>query len=61
MGRAPGNVVLTVGESGLDKTSVVNVSQLMTLDRDFLTEQVKTLAVEVLEKVEAGLRLALAL
>jgi len=30
---APGNVLLTAGEGGLPKRSVVNVSQILTLDK----------------------------
>ena len=38
--EAPGNVELTARMTGLAKKSVANVSQLVTLDRDTLTERV---------------------
>jgi len=38
--EGPGNVELTSRMTGLDKNSVANVSQLVTLDRDTLTERV---------------------
>lgn len=38
--EAPGNVELTARMTGLAKSSVANVSQLVTLDRDTLTERV---------------------
>jgi mRNA interferase MazF len=42
---APGNVLLRTGITGLSRDSVVNVSQLLTLDRGFLTEQVGVAAI----------------
>ena len=36
---APGNVLLPAKAAGLAKDSVANVSQLITIDRDFLTER----------------------
>ena len=56
---APGNVRLNKSESGLPKPSVVNVSQVLTVDRSFLTERVKALPVSVIQRVNEGLRLAI--
>ena len=61
LAKAPGNVQLGRRASGLNKESVVNVSQLVTLDKRFLTERVAGLAPASLRNVDAGLRLALAL
>jgi mRNA interferase MazF len=61
LARAPGNVLLSPEASGLPKESVVNVSQLITVDEAFLRERVSTLAQPELAKVEAGLRLVLSL
>ncbi|HJP29223.1 MAG: type II toxin-antitoxin system PemK/MazF family toxin [Candidatus Latescibacteria bacterium] len=61
LGAAPGNVPLSKRISKLSRDSVVNVSQLLTLDRRFLTERVSRLSKETLSKVEAGLRLVLSL
>jgi mRNA interferase MazF len=36
---APGNVYLQKVKSGLSKDSVVNVSQLITIEKSFLTEK----------------------
>ena len=58
---APGNVRIGKSESGLSKPSVVNVSQLLTIDRSFLTDRVKALPVQAMIKVSEGLRLVLAL
>jgi mRNA interferase MazF len=58
---APGNVALAPEDSGLDRPSVVNVSQLLTLDREVLEKRVGTLDAAALGAVESGLRLALRL
>ncbi|HLN08821.1 MAG TPA: type II toxin-antitoxin system PemK/MazF family toxin [Xanthobacteraceae bacterium] len=41
--EAPGNVVLPACSSGLPRDSVVNVSQVLTLDRGYLIEHAGTL------------------
>jgi mRNA interferase MazF len=58
---APGNVRLVRSDSGLSKASVVNVSQLLTLDRSLLSSRVKTLSSNTMQLVSEGLRLALGL
>ncbi len=57
---APGNVRISKSESGLTKASVVNVSQVLTIDRSLLTDRVKALAQVAMSKVNDGLRLVLA-
>lgn len=59
LARAPGNVRLDAAQSGLAKDSVVNVSQLATVDRRILTEHVASLPNEVMAQVDAGIRLVL--
>lgn len=58
---APGNVRLGRAESGLAKPSVVNVSQVLTIDRAFLTGRIRVLPAEAMMRVDNGLRLVLAL
>ncbi len=58
---APGNVLLSARLAGLSSDSVVNVSQLLTLDRSFLTEQVGTLTPRLQRSVDQGLRTVLQL
>ena len=58
---APGNVRVTRSGSGLPHDSVVNVSQLITLDKQMLTENVGRLPAQSLRDVEAGIKLVLAL
>lgn len=61
LGEAPGNVRLSKSESGLPKPSVVNVSQIITVDKSNLTEKVKSLSGAVVQRIDEGLRLVLAL
>jgi mRNA interferase MazF len=58
---APGNVRISRSESGLSKASVVNVSQLLTLDRKVLTQRVRALPAMTLRAVDEGVRLVLGL
>ena len=58
---APGNVRVSKSESGLSKRSVVNVSQLLTVDRSVLTQRTKVLPASVLNRLDQGLRLVLSL
>lgn len=58
---APGNVLLPAKASGLPKDSIANVSQVVTLDRDFLSELAGRIRGALLSDVESGLRLVLAL
>ena len=55
---APGNMHLPRADSGLSKPSVVNVSQLLTIERAVLTDRVRALPSQAVLKIEAGLRLA---
>jgi mRNA interferase MazF len=61
LAAAPGNVRLGKAASGLPKPSVVNVSQLLTIDRGLLTVRVGSLPVEAMRSVDDGLRLALSI
>lgn len=53
---APGNVSLDAGDAGLDRPSVVNVSQVVTLDKTALVERLGTLDGAQVRLVELGLR-----
>jgi len=57
--EAPGNVELPAKGTGLSKDSVANVSQVVTLDRDVLSERVGRVSKRQLELVFAGLDLVL--
>ncbi len=55
----PGNVLLKKGEANLKKDSVVNISQIVTVDRTDLVEKIGTLASGRVKQVVAGLKLLL--
>ena len=56
---APGNVLLDESVTGLPKASVANVSQIVTLDRDWLTDKVGELPEEKLQLVLFGIDILL--
>ncbi len=58
---APGNVSLPKRGTGLPRQSVVNVSQIITLDKRFLTKRAGRATDAVVSQVEDGLRLILGL
>lgn len=61
LAEAPGNVRLSRRARLLPADSVVNVSQIVTLDRKFLQERAGRVAESVLRRVDEGLRLVLSL
>ena len=58
---APGNVRLAVRGTGLSRPSVVNISQLITVDKSLLTARLGRLSPRQMAEVDEGLRLGLAL
>jgi mRNA interferase MazF len=42
--KAPGNVMLSKGEANLPKKSVVNISQIFTVNKSDLSEKIGTLS-----------------
>ncbi|MGH8183466.1 MAG: type II toxin-antitoxin system PemK/MazF family toxin [Rhodanobacteraceae bacterium] len=61
LAEAPGNVRLAKSEAGLPRASVVNVSQLLTIDRARLTLRVRALSSQTIARVDEGLRLVMGL
>lgn len=59
--EAPGNIILTQRSSGLPKKSVVNVSQIKTIDKSHLRQRVKQLPLSDMAAIEAGIRLILSI
>jgi len=59
LARAPGNNRLPLGRAGLDRESVVNVTQLLMLDERDLDDLVGRLQEPDRQAVDEGLRLAL--
>lgn len=56
---APGNVFLPQRKSGLERDSVANVSQLLTVDKTLLTEYIATLPADLFTQIEAGIKVVL--
>lgn len=56
---APGNVLLKASATGLDRDSVANVSQLVTVDKGMLTERAGKIPQRKLELVLAGIDVVL--
>ncbi|MBI4848301.1 MAG: type II toxin-antitoxin system PemK/MazF family toxin [Nitrospirae bacterium] len=54
---SPGNVTLKKGEGGLKKDSVVNISQLITVDKSDLIEKLGTLPPSKVRQVVEGIKL----
>jgi len=61
LAQAPGNVLLLRHQTGLPKESVANISQIITIDRNFLTQKLGLLAGNLLKQIEEGMRLILCL
>jgi len=58
--RAPGNVALKKGDANLPKPSVVNVSQVLTIDKSDLSDRIGRLPGAAIEAVRDGLELLFA-
>lgn len=56
---APGNVYLKKEESGLPRNGVVNISQISTIDKNRLVDQVGVLPPALLSEIDFGLKLIL--
>ncbi|MDQ5769167.1 type II toxin-antitoxin system PemK/MazF family toxin [Thiothrix subterranea] len=55
--QSPGNVLLKKGEANLPKASVVNVSQIYTVNKDELTEKIGNVSAERMQEIIAGVQL----
>ena len=60
LAEAPGNVRIPSRRAGLTKASVVNVSQLITLDKTALSDKAGRLSHDLLAAVDRGIRQVLA-
>jgi len=55
--QAPGNVLLNKGEAGLPKKSVINISQIFTVNKTDLAEKIGSLAPGRFNHVLEGIKL----
>ena len=61
LAAAPGNVFVPADAAGLPRDSVVNVTALVTLNKDELTDKVGQVPAPVMRAVDSGLRQVLGL
>ena len=61
LATAPGNVVIRAEDCGLPRDSVVNVSQLLTIDKSGLVARAGRVPFPLLQQVDEGMRLVLSL
>lgn len=61
LASAPGNVLLPRKVTQLPRESAANISQVITIDKTFLTRRIAILPTRFIQRVEEGLRLVLSL
>ena len=59
LAKAPGNILLNQGEANLPKQSVINVSQIYSVDKLELKEKIGTLSSKRVQEILDGIRLLL--
>jgi mRNA interferase MazF len=57
--KAPGNVLLRKGEGNLPKDSVVNITQIVTIDKSDLVEKIGSLSPRRINQIVEGVELLL--
>jgi mRNA interferase MazF len=58
-GELPGNVILGKGEANLVKTSVINVTQIKTVDKNSIKEKIGSLSKKRMAEVHVGMKLVM--
>ena len=53
--KAPGNILLDTGEANLPRQSVINISQIFTVDKSYLVEYIGTLSPGRIHQIVDGL------
>ena len=61
LATAPGNVIVRAEDCGLPRESVVNVSQLLTIDKSGLVARAGRVPFPLMKQVDEGIRLVLSL
>jgi mRNA interferase MazF len=57
LSKAPGNILLKKGEGGLKKDSVINISQIITVDKADLVEKIGRLSPARIKQIIDGIKL----
>jgi mRNA interferase MazF len=55
--KSPGNVLLRKGEANLPKRSVINISQIFTVNKSDLTEKIGQISLKKMNQVLDGVKL----
>ena len=55
--KAPGNVLLNKGEANLPKKSVINISQIFTVNKSLLSEKIGSLSKERFLQILEGIKI----
>lgn len=58
-GELPGNVILKKGEANLPKKSVINVTQIKSVDKNNIKGKIGTLSKKRVDKVHEGIKLVM--
>jgi mRNA interferase MazF len=61
LANAPGNISIAKKDSDLSRESVINVSQILTIDKSFLIEKVGRLPDKKISALDEGLKLSLSI
>jgi mRNA interferase MazF len=56
LANAPGNILLEKADSGLEKSSVINLSQILTLDKAYFAQMVSMLSKPQIQKINKSLK-----
>ena len=59
LAAAPGNIMIEQKVSMLSNDSIVNVSQVLTIDRSLLTQVVSKLPNRIMDTIDDGLRIVM--
>lgn len=57
--EAPGNVLLSARAAGLPKDSVANPTQIVSLDKELLTERIAKLSKNAMDSILGGIEIVL--
>ncbi|MCP3931079.1 MAG: type II toxin-antitoxin system PemK/MazF family toxin [Bacteroidetes bacterium] len=60
-GKLPGNVIIEKGVANMPGQGIVNVSQVMSIEKNKIEAKIGTLSTILMEKVSAGLKLIMKL
>ena len=59
LSNAPANILLEKIDSKLEKTSVINFSQIITIDKSYFTDFVSMLPKPIISKINSSIKLIL--